>query len=242
MNKLFLSSLIAASVSLASGATLSFNVSGVGPGQGGTVSGGAGAGVTSVYSTTGIDGLASSTFTITLSNLDLDGVGAADDTASFTFGIAATGGSPNEIDDNGSQWGVSGNGAGRLNGPETLTFSFDGSSITLGNGSTYTGLVEFIGFNGIDFNQFTNDGSAPDDSASLAFGGGLPSATLTDASNTFGADSGDMTIGVASADSPNDGFKVQSLRVRFGLEQIPEPSSSMLVALSGLSLVLRRRR
>jgi hypothetical protein len=244
--------LIATSLTLAtSEAALTFNVNNIGPGgAGANASAGAiGAGdngsVNVTYSPipTNLNGVATGSFSITITDLTIDDVGFDDDSAVFTFLISATGGS-GTINDNDLDWGVDGNGAGRLNATdEFLTFSFQSGSVALGSGTTNTGIYDFIGINALDLTQFTGD-----EVATLAFGAGSPS-NLDLASNggsssfTFSADSSPMTVGFAGGDTTggNVGFKVNDIQARFRVDYVPEPSAALLGSL-GLLALLRRRR
>ncbi|MBK1825686.1 PEP-CTERM sorting domain-containing protein [Haloferula rosea] len=227
---------------------LTFNIDRIGPNESPNPSGGAIAVgdvdgmVNAAYSQSpaGLDGQASGTMTITLTSLTLDGNGADDDTAVFNFTVSATGGT---INNDPNDLGVNGNGGGRISDvSESLTFTYTGGSITLGAGATPgdTGVIDFIGFNQIDFSQFTNDGTAPDDVASLAFGGGAATNVTTD-EFTFAPNSDAMTVGYVSGDT-NDGFKVNHFRARFSLDVVPEPSTALLSMIGLTGFLLRRRR
>lgn len=227
---------------------LVFNIDRIGPNESPNPSGGAIAAgdidgvVNAAYSQSpaALDGQASGTMTITLTSLTLDGNSADDDTAVLNFTVSATGGT---INNDPNDLGVYGNGPGRINhASESLTFTYIGGSITLGAGATPgdTGVIDFIGFNQIDFTQFTNDGSAPDDVASLAFGGGTATNVTTD-EFTFAPNSDAMTVGYVSGDT-NDGFKVNHFRARFSLDVVPEPSTAFLSMIGLTGFLLRRRR
>ena len=232
---------------LPASAALTFNISNIGPdaspsASGGAISGSDVDGIVNVsYADNGLDGESNGTITLTLTSLTLDANGVDDDTATITFGISSSGGTINHTTD----LGVDGNSAGRINATsEALTFTYISGSVTLGTGynPSEIGVVDFKGFNGVAFSQFTNDGTAPDDVASLVFGGGSPT-NVTTSSYTFTANPDDMTVGFVSGDSPNDGFKLSAIQARFGLNiaTVPEPSAALLGGL-GLLALLRRRR
>lgn len=224
---------------------LAFNIDNIGPDESPGASAGAiGAGddgtVDVAYSQSPlvIDSQPSATMTLTLTSLTLDANGFDDDSAVLNFTVSAAGGNI----DHSTDLGVEGNGLGRINVPsESLTFSYNGGSVTLGAGAApgSFGVIDFIGFNQVEFSQF-NEGPTGD-IATLAFGAGFP-GNVTTTEFSFVADSADMMVGYAQGDAGNDGFKVNHIRTRFSLDVVPEPSVALTSAFGLTAVLLRRRR
>ena len=221
-------------------AAVTFNVDGISADPIATPSAGAGglAIGTVSHSPAGFNGENSGTITVTVTGLTIDANGTGDDSMTAQFLMTSAGGT---INDNGTDWGVNGNGAGRISAAtESLSISFLTGSTTLGAGATPGDIGTFVfkGFNQISFTQFDN----PDgDIATLTIGAGSP-ANVTINPFDFTADPNDITVGYAQGGTNNDGFKLNHFRARFEVDVIPEPTGSLLALLGLTGLAFRRSR
>lgn len=198
----------------------------------------------------GLFGGQTGTLTFNLTGLNILGDATANDTASLTFNVSATGGNINSVGNDGNvQIGIAGNGAGGLSDPlETLTFSFGSGSVSLGDPGT-DAAVNFIGFRNVELAGFGfNDSSSSPDTA--AIGGDTnsdgsftsPDQSSFSIGNAFGNVSS-FSIGAGNA---TDNFSVARLGARIEFlgtaTAIPEVSSLTLVSIGSLGLFTRRRR
>lgn len=173
-------------------------------------------------------GTASESFSYTISGLTLDASGTADDSVDVGFTISSTGGNVNII---GWQGSVSVGGAW-MSADDVLTIAYSAMSVNL-NGGTNNGSGEFLGISSYKINGWGAGEEASVNGDNISFDGGDP--------NTYSFSPTTESVAFAFvADGPDPGaFRFDSFSFAFS---VPEPSSSVLGALAGLSLLLRRQR
>ncbi|SHK42509.1 PEP-CTERM protein-sorting domain-containing protein [Rubritalea squalenifaciens DSM 18772] len=196
----------------------------------------------------GNPGPASQTITYTITGLTLDSVGSGDDEVVITMGIVATStsGAVTGIGAAFGAWGVEdGTGTASLVDPdEALSFSITAASVNLGAGAFETAEINFDGFTGFaalnvgagetfniantNSNDVTNFEAAP-----------LPNDPDEGAANiyTFTGTEDSFTV-----EGNTGAMRYAYITGGFTIDTIPEPSSTSLLGLAGLSLILRRKR
>ncbi len=160
------------------------------------------------------------TIDFTITGLNIDGIGAADDTLTVSFDISGTTGATTYgfdfWDGAGTygEWGINSDGEGgagrrQINGVETMTVGFASAVVVLGVGGDggYTAT-----FDGWDTGSFSN-------TADITYTGGEAAFTAGPGGGGLGLITSDLTI-----------------------TAVPEPSSAALLGLGGLALILRRRK
>jgi hypothetical protein len=168
-------------------------------------------------------GAQSISFTVT--GLNIDGVGANDDSAIISFQVSGTprtdGGTNYGFDGYGAnnEWGINSNtdpinvNRRRINTGESLTVTFTSASLLL-NGAATTAYD--ISFDGFDTGTSTTTAAAE--------------ISTTATSITF------------DSQPNNRNFSVKNTASDFTITAVPEPSSAALLGLGGLALILRRRK
>ncbi|BDS05829.1 hypothetical protein NT6N_08690 [Oceaniferula spumae] len=234
---------------LASQAAITFNITNIDTSNTAGASAAAGGSAAVSISPASFDGSATGQYTISVTGLDVDGVGGTDDSLSLLVNVTPAGGT---IRDSAGDLGVNGAGAGRISGTgETLTFSFVSGSTVLGSPAPNTvGTFVFEGFNAVQLSQMTadDDTSTTGDVGFYQLGAGPQTNITDDANTTFANSTDDLTVGYISGydgtNQGNDGFFINDiqLRVTADFAVVPEPSSAALLGLGGLALVLRRRK
>ncbi len=165
----------------------------------------------------------------TVSALDLAGDGSANDTVTATISIM---GNTDNVRSGGTGdigFGIHGGVNTRLDAGEILTFTVSSLSATFGSGQTDG--VQFDGFSGLTMlsggsgNMFTINGGAAE----------TGSAAKTFAANTT------LTV-ETTVNGTGNTPRVSDIVANFSSVPVPEPSSTALLGLGGLSLLLRRRK
>lgn len=159
----------------------------------------------------------STTYGLKLTDLIIDGVSGIE----LTWDLTLTANSGSGVVLNGPAWTVETSPGGpvfdleafRINVGETLTFLVDNIVAAATNGGSVTN-VSFIGFTGLDLVN-GNGGSFSNATGVVSHNGGDP----------------------ATAD-----FRVQNLDTQFSIAAVPEPSVIGLFGLTGLALLVRRRK
>lgn len=169
---------------------------------------------------------------VTLTGLDLDGIGGNNDSFSFTINAAGAANDNsllnNDGDANTGGLGVNGGSNTALDSPgESITFSAADIAVTADDPNI---SVVFAGFTGL---LVSTDLGGNDYSVN----GTNHSVVDLDLSAT--PVSGDMTVAYARAGT----YRIRGVDVQFTVvSAVPEPNSASLVGLAVLGLVARRRR
>ncbi|NWK55859.1 PEP-CTERM sorting domain-containing protein [Verrucomicrobiaceae bacterium N1E253] len=188
----------------------------------------------------GNPGAATQSMLYTVTGLTLDSVGTADDQITFEMGLAGSSSSGTVVGMGASYgaWGIAdGSGSASLiENDEALTFGFVAATVTLGAGAFESASVSFDGFTGFSAlnvaagETFNISGTAANNvtGASIASNGDLYSFTGSESAFTVEGNEGAMRYNLVQASVT--------------INTVPEPSASVLIALAGISLILRRRK
>lgn len=173
----------------------------------------------------------------TISDLDLNGSGGANDSIVVNFIVTSS----NEILTSGSSaagWLAGGTGNNMDTDGESLTITFSSVLVNL-DGGTGNGAGSFLGFTGVTMGSWDYDelNGLPEDQATI---NGIQYAST--------ADNETLTIPSSNAISllydtgSSDFGSWRHLGSSFSVEVVPEPSSSLMVGIAALGLMIRRKR
>lgn len=175
----------------------------------------------------------------TITGLTLDSVGTGDD--SITFNMILTGTGTGTIDGFGAAfeaWGVQDDdGTGSLVDPdESLAFSFEAASVTLGAGATETATITFDGFTGFRALN-VQSGETFDITGTTGSNATGESIAQNALYSLAGGTENSFTI-----EGNTGAMRYYHVGGQVTVNAVPEPSSAALLGLGGITLILRRRK